>query len=86
VLLGVCYLTVPPPPRSLDNPNLPVNINYVYGMDDSKPPQDWMHPDWYFTLLVVAMPLVIFLPSHLLFGWLFPKKPAAPSGAWAASM
>ena len=86
VLLGVCYLTVPPPPRPADQPNLPVNINYVYGINDSKPTQDLMHPDWYFTLLIVAMPLVIFLPSHLLFGWLFTKKPAPPSGAWAASM
>ena len=85
VLMGICYVAMPPPPTSPDRPNRPVNINYVFGLDDSKPPQDWMHPDWYFALLVAALPVGIILPSHLLFGWLFTKRTAAPAEAWAAS-
>jgi hypothetical protein len=84
-LMGICYTLVPPPPRPPGQPNQPANINYVYGLDDNKPPQDWLDPDWYFTLLIVALPLVIFLPSHWLFAWLFTKKPTIPGGAWASS-
>lgn len=85
VLMGICYVAMPAPTTTPAWQTQPININYVHGFS-SKQPQQWMDPDWYFTLLVVAMPLVIFLPSHLLFGWLFTKKLATPSGAWASSL
>ena len=83
LLMGICYVAMPPPTSTPDWPDQPTNINYVYGFGDKS--QEWMHPDWYFTLLVAAMPLVIFLPSHLLFGWLFTKKQNEAGGAWATS-
>ena len=43
VLILVCYFLMPIPPAPHDNPNLPVNINYVYGLSDDKP-QQWMRP------------------------------------------
>ena len=83
VLMGVCYVAMPGPTPTPVSPNQPININYVYGFSSAQE-QDWMPRDWYFTLLVVTLPLAIW-PSHLLFAWLFTKKPTAPTGAWAAS-
>jgi hypothetical protein len=87
VLLLVCYFFMPAPPPPKDNPDLPVNINYVYGLTDSQPPQTWMPPLVYLALLMIGMPLGIFLPTHLLLRWLFPQAPvkAAPAPAAAAT-
>jgi len=85
VLMGVCYVAMPPPTTTPLWDTQPININYVHGFS-SREPQQWLPADWYFALLIVANPLFIFWPSHLLFGWLFTKTAASPSGAWAASM
>ena len=71
VLLPVCYFLMPPPPVPVDNKNLPVNINYVYGMSD-KEAQTLMDPHLWFAALMVGLPLLVFLPSHLLFRAVFP--------------
>lgn len=64
ILMLICYFLMPMPPAPADNPNLPVNINYVYGLSDSGP-QTWM-PSWtYFGLLMVGLPICVFLPTHL---------------------
>jgi hypothetical protein len=64
-ILSICYFIMPAPPAPTSNPNLPVNINYVFGLDDAKP-QEWMHPHLYFAMLMIGMPLVVYLPTHLL--------------------
>jgi hypothetical protein len=64
-LLVLCYLIAPPPPAPADNPGLPVNINYVYGLGDAAP-QDWMPPLAYFLLLLAGMPALVFWPTHWL--------------------
>lgn len=56
------------PPAPADNPGLPVNINYVYGLGDHAP-QDWMPPLLYFGALLVVLPAFIFWPTH----WLLKK-------------
>jgi hypothetical protein len=63
-LMLVCYFLMPTPPAPLGNPNLPVNINYVYGMSDTGL-QTWMPPLAYLGLLMVGLPLCMFLPTHL---------------------
>jgi hypothetical protein len=73
-LLLVCYFLMPAPPAPEDNPNLPVNINYVYGLSD-KEAQTWLNPSVYFAAMLIGMPLAIFLPSHLLFSYLLPPAP-----------
>jgi hypothetical protein len=90
LLMVVGYFFMPAPPAPPDNPNLPVNINYVYGLSD-RAPQSWMPPWEYFGLLMVGLPLCIFLPTHLLLGWIMPstakmaadgsnrRKPPTPS-------
>ncbi len=70
VLMVVSYLYVPPPPAPADNPGLPVNVNYVYGLGDAAP-QDWMPADMYFALALVALPVVMLWPTHFLLRWLF---------------
>ncbi len=65
VLLPICYFLLPAPPPMEASPNTPVNINYVYGFDD-KQAQAWMPPLVWLTLLMVALPLAVFLPTHLI--------------------
>jgi hypothetical protein len=62
-LLVLCYLISPPPPAPANNPGLPVNINYVYGLSDAAP-QDWLPPLAYFLLLLGGMPVFVFWPTH----------------------
>ncbi len=75
-LMLVCYFLMPAPPAPSDNPNLPVNIDYVYGMSDSGP-QTWMPPLAYLGLLMVVLPTCVFLPTHLLLRGIF-RESAAP--------
>jgi hypothetical protein len=69
-LLVICYFFMPPPPVPQDNPNLPVNINYVYGLSDTQP-QTWLAPGTYFACMMVGLPLLMFLPAHWLLCKLF---------------
>lgn len=62
-LLAVCYLLLPAPPPDPARPNVPVNINYVYGFSDTAA-QAWM-PGWaWLALLFVGLPLLVFWPTH----------------------
>lgn len=62
-LIATSYLFLPAPPASPVDPNTPVNVNYVYGLSDTGP-QQWM-PGWaWLALLVSAMPLLVFAPTH----------------------
>ena len=70
-LLLIAYFILPAPPAPESNPNLPVNVNYVYGFS-AEAPQSWMPGPLYFCLLLVALPVLIFLPSHLLLSRFFP--------------
>ncbi len=62
--MAVSYFLLPGPGAQLANPLAPVNVNYVYGLSDASA-QTWM-PGWaWFGLLLVALPVVILLPTHL---------------------
>lgn len=71
ILLPVCYFCMPPP-GYYDDPNLPVNIDYVYGFSDYEE-QTLMDPNWYFALLMIILPAGIYLPTHMLFWAVMPK-------------
>lgn len=73
VVLLVCYFLLPEPPPPAADPNLPVNVNYVYGLSDAKP-QTWMDPRLYFASVLVALPVAVYLPTHLLLALLFRNK------------
>lgn len=76
--MWISWLFLPAPPAPVDNTALPVNVNYVYGMNDQAP-QGWM-PGWaWFGLLLVALPVLIYLPTHYVLAriWADKKLPAA---------
>lgn len=61
--MWVSYLFLPLPPAPVSNPGLPVNVNYVFGIND-KAQQTWMPPHLFFGLMLAALPLMIWLPTH----------------------
>lgn len=71
VLLIVCWMWMPAPPAPVGSENIPVNINYVYGMSD-KEPQSSMDPRAWFALLFVGLPALVFFPTHLMLKLVFP--------------
>jgi hypothetical protein len=48
------------------------NINWVFGLGSA--PQEWLHPLLYLLALMLASPLLIYLPSHYLLIYLFGDK------------
>lgn len=80
VLITVCYWLLPGPPPDPANPNVPVNINYVYGFDDNA--AQTLMPQWaWLALLYLGLPLVVFAPTH----WALAKYYGAVSTARNAS-
>lgn len=74
----ISYLLLPPPPAPADQPNLPVNVNYVYGLSDQQP-QTFMGPNMYVALMMLGLPLCVFLPTHLLLSRFFrPARESVP--------
>jgi hypothetical protein len=74
-LVLICFFFMPPP---RPDPGLtPVNIDYVWGLSDTAP-QQWMPPIVWLVVLMIALPLVLYAPVHLLLRRLMPK----PVRAW----
>jgi hypothetical protein len=63
-LVLVCYLFIPPAGTHPANPNIPININYVFGFNNQQP-QHWVNQNFYVILLFGVLWLVAFLPTHL---------------------
>lgn len=61
-LILICYFLLPGPRP--DPGNAAVNINYVHGFSDTAP-QTWMHPLLWLATMAVVMPVVLFIPTHL---------------------
>lgn len=72
----ICYFFTPAAGTHLTDPNLPININYLYGFNDHEP-QHWMNQNLYVVLWLSVLWLVAFLPTHLLLRKVFspPSKP-----------
>jgi hypothetical protein len=73
-LVFVCCFFMPPAGVHLANPNTPININYVYGFNNQQP-ERWVNQDLYVVLLLGALWLVAFLPTHLLLRKIFAVSP-----------
>jgi hypothetical protein len=70
VLMSICFFLMPPP-----NPNaglLPVNINYVFGMNDAVA-QTFVHPYVWFAGMMIGLPLLVYWPTHLILSRYAPK-------------
>jgi hypothetical protein len=77
-LVLVCYFFTPPAGAHLANPNIPININYLYGFNDQHP-QHWVNQNLYVVLLLGVLWLVAFLPTHLVLRKIFAVSPPAAS-------
>ena len=78
VLVVICYFFTPPAGARLANPNIPININNVYGFDDRRP-QSWINQNLYVGLWLIALWLMAFFPTHLILRKIF-TAPVAQSG------
>jgi hypothetical protein len=63
LLVLICYFFMPPAGAHLVNPNIPVNINYVYGFNDQDP-QHWLNQNLYVVVWLGVLAGVAFLPTH----------------------
>jgi hypothetical protein len=63
-LVWACFFFAPRPPAPANWPNLAVNVNYVWGLDD-KHPQTWMPPAAWVATLSAFFVLGIYVPTHL---------------------
>ncbi len=70
VLCLIAYFLLPPAGTKLPDPNTPINVNYVFGLDDAKP-QSWLPPGLYLVAWMLALFLLAYLPAHLILGRLF---------------
>jgi len=67
------YFCLPTPGAKLANPLAPVNVDYVYGFSDTAV-QTWL-PEWaWLTFLLVALPVLVYLPTHFVLGKLAGKR------------
>lgn len=64
VLCLTAFFLLPPAGAQLADPNLPRNVNYVFGMDDAKP-QDWLSPGSYLVAWISVLIGIVFVPTHL---------------------
>ncbi|OYW31691.1 MAG: hypothetical protein B7Z47_00325 [Chthoniobacter sp. 12-60-6] len=65
VLCLVAFFGLPKAGETLSDPNLPRNVNYVFGLDDAQP-QTWMSPELYLVTWIALLIFVVFVPTHFL--------------------
>jgi len=75
-LVLVCYFFTPPAGIHPANPNLPININYLYGFND-RHAQTRINQNLYVILWPGVLWLVAFLPTHLALRKIFAAPPPA---------
>jgi len=74
-LILISFFSMPPP---RPDPGLePVNIDYVWGFSDTEP-QHMMSPGLWVVGLMILLPLLLYVPVHLLLRRFMPK----PVSAW----
>lgn len=66
-LMVASFFFIPCGPPPADQPILPVNVNFVYGLGNR--PQEAMHPYLWLGLVMTGMPLLLNLPAHLALAW-----------------
>jgi hypothetical protein len=69
-LVSICYFFTPPAGAHLTNPELPININYLYGFNDQQP-QTWLNENLYVVLWLGVLWLAAFLPTHFVLRKIF---------------
>jgi hypothetical protein len=75
LMLAGYWLGLPAGAHPAD-PNVPVNLNYVYGFNDQHP-QTWVSQNLYIVLWLGALWFVAWFPTHLLLSKVFAVAPPA---------
>jgi hypothetical protein len=60
----VAFFLLPPAGAQLADPKIPVNINYVFGLNDAQP-QTWMPAGVYLIVWILALFTLAYVPTHL---------------------
>lgn len=68
----ISFLYLPPAGALVPDLNTPINVDYVFGIDDSKP-QQWMSAPAYLLTWMAALFLVFSVPTHLALKKIFKK-------------
>ena len=68
ILISFFFMPAPRPDPGLE----PVNIDYVWGFSDTEP-QHWMSPGAWVVGLMILLPLLLYVPVHLLLRRFMPK-------------
>ena len=68
----ISFFLLPPAGAHLPDPKTPVNIDYVFGLNDAKP-QTWMSSGTFLVTLMTALPVLFFVPTHFVLRRLFLK-------------
>ena len=68
----ISFFFLPPAGAQLADPNLPLNVDYVYGLDDAHP-QTWMPQSLFLPLYMLLLFVVAYTPTHLILSRLFRK-------------
>jgi len=72
-LVLFCFFATPPP--TPDAGLTPVNIDYVWGMSDSAA-QHWVPSPAWLAGMMIGLPLLVYLPTHLILMRVVPKASA----------
>ncbi len=60
----VSFFFLPPAGAQLSNPNTPLNVNYVFGLNDAQK-QTWLPDGAYLVVWMAALSIMAYLPTHL---------------------
>lgn len=74
-MAGLClvaFYLLPPAGAELASPNVPRNVNYVFGLNDAEP-QHWVSPEAYLILWMGALTGLIFVPTHAMLKRICPR-------------
>ena len=74
----MAFFLLPKAGEGLADPNLPRNVNYVFGMDDAQS-QTWMSAELYLVTWMALLIILVYLPTHFLL------KKICPTPAQAAA-
>ena len=69
----IAFFLLPPAGAQLADPKIPVNVNYVFGLDDAKP-QDWLPAKTYLLAWMGALLALVYTPTHFALKKLFTKN------------
>jgi hypothetical protein len=70
-LCVLAFFFLPPAGAVLPDPNIPRNVNYVFGTNDAVP-QTYMEPHLYLMCYMIGLFAVFFVPTHFVLRKFFP--------------